>query len=219
MALTLRALELLTPHIRGRSVLCLGYPDILATPEEASAVIGATVTRTSDYGAAHKRRAPMVDTMETFLAAGADDVEFVDAMPSRGAEKKADLNIPQWFGAHGLVIDAGTIEHCANIGEALCNAAAHVHINSGIVFHSPPLSMANHGFYNVSPTLLVDFYEQNGWEVLHLSGFVASPPYHEFDVPRFARFRPPDNAALYFLARRGANAKVNALWPVQHKYL
>jgi len=214
MALTPFAFKLVAPHIRGK-VLTFGYPDILMTAAEASAVIGKPLVKGTTYGAAHKRDITLADTQEVFEACGAQ-LTCLDLFRTRDAEQVVDLNYPVNFGLHDLVIDAGTIEHCANIGQALMNAASAVAVG-GYVFHGPPLTMLNHGFYNVSPTLLVDFYEQNGWQMEHLSGHSAQPPYSPVDVTPHTRFTAPNGVAMYFLAKRISAAPLS--WPVQWKYL
>jgi len=215
MALTKFALEILASRVKHRTVLSFGYPDLLMAPEEASVLIGAPLKKSSEFGAAHKREAPMADTQEVFAALGAT-LHCVDLIPTRFVEEVVDLNVEQDFGQFDVVLDAGTIEHCANIGMALMNAARSVK-EGGYVFHSPPLSMTNHGFYNVSPTLLVDFYKQNGWDVLHQSCFSSKAPYRGLPVPAHARFVAQPDHALYFLAQRKSYAPLK--WPVQWKYL
>lgn len=86
----------------------------------------------------------------------------------------------------------------------------------GRVFHSPPVSMVNHGYVNVCPALLWDFYSQNGWKVEHLSGFRVRD-LGNFDAPGRGRYRVPEESALYFLARRPAEGGTFA-WPAQGKY-
>ncbi len=131
-------------------------------------------------------------------------------------EEMFDLNEPHYFGSlFDLVIDAGTIEHCANIGQALMNAANAVW-PGGYVFHSPPLAMMNHGFYNVSPTLLADFYQQNGWRVAHLSAFKVAPPYDDVPIDPTGRFPAVNGTALYFLAQRLTAGVLR--WPTQTRY-
>lgn len=216
MALTPFALKLIAPHLRLARVLALGYPDLLMTPSEATEILGCPpLSKSTPHGSAHKREIELADTTEAFRAVGAR-LTCVDMMPSRGVELCVDLNQPQEFVAFDLVIDAGTIEHCANIGQALMTAASAVR-PKGRVFHSPPLSMANHGFYNVSPTLLVDFYEQNGWTVEHLSAFRVRPPYESVEIHARKRFAMVEGVALYFLAQRSDSAELR--WPKQAKYL
>jgi SAM-dependent methyltransferase len=217
MALTKTALKLLQPYLLGARVLCLGYPDLLMTPQEAQAILRCGgLYRRSYHGADHKEAIELPETEEAFAQAGVRHFEAVDVQPSRGCERQVDLNDPQSLGEFDLVIDAGTIEHCANIGQALMNAA-HAVIPGGRIFHSPPLFMINHGFYNVSPTLLHDFYTQNDWVIEHLSGFVAAAPYNEFAVPPVARARVQENSALYFLAYRRTPTVLR--WPVQSRYM
>lgn len=215
MALTKFALTRLRAHLRGAHVLALGYPDLLMTPAEAGAILGVELKRESPYGDRHKLKHTIADTVEAFQAVGAR-VTYADLFPSRGEEIVVDLNHETDLGLFDLVIDAGTIEHCANIGQALMNCAKAVR-PGGVVFHSPPFSMANHGFYNVNPTLLWDFYAQNGWEILHLSAFSAHHPYAGADIERQKRFKMQNDLALYFLARRMLGDDLR--WPTQSKYL
>lgn len=219
MALPPAALRIIAPLLRNASVLSFGYPDLLMTLEEAGKILGNIILLgSSPHGAAHKLNFPIADTLEAFAAVGAK-LTCVDLMPSRGAEMVLDLNFSQNFNykQFDLVIDPGTIEHCANIGQALMNAAEAVRPN-GHVFHAPPLSMVNHGFYNICPTLLVDFYEQNGWTVKHLSAFSRKYPYQEIkNIPAHIRFVPSSELCLMFLAQRMSVTPLH--WPIQHKYL
>lgn len=220
MALTKFALTLLAPHLAGARILTLGYPDLLATREETEKLLncGPLARINSKASAAHKMNGrALADTEEAFAAAGAQSLRCVDLFPSRGVEEIVDLNEPVngWADSFDLVIDAGTIEHCANIGQALMNAANAV-APGGRVFHSPPVSMLNHGFYNICPTLLHDFYTQNRWQIEHLSGFRVAD-FSGFDVAPTRRARVPEESALYFLARRGKVAG-NLCWPTQTKY-
>lgn len=222
MGLTLFALNLLRPYALGARVLALGYPDVLATPAEASAALGKAITEESRFKVAAKAHpGPYVSTRAVFEALGAD-VTYVDRFPARGVEIQVDLNEPfnflaDWMPTEGfdLVIDAGTVEHCANVGQALMNAARSVK-HGGAVFHSPPLSMVNHGYYNVCPVLLWDFYVQNGWRVEHLSGFKVRD-LSGFEVERDGRCRVPEESALYFVARN-VGGRSSFEWPSQRKY-
>lgn len=218
MALTRRALELLAPHMRGVTALSFGYPDALISVEEAGEMFDVRLVHRTQFGLSHKLGRECVETIELFRALKSS-LTCIDVMPNRDVEQQRDLNAHLGMVDFDLVIDAGTIEHCANIGQALMNAANAV-APRGVVFHSPPLSMVNHGFYNVSPTLLHDFYTQNGWEVLHLSGFTVNrdADFPEFDVHPTDRIRYPDNSALYFLARK-PQTPAPLRWPTQTKYL
>jgi hypothetical protein len=216
LALTKFSFKLLAPHLKGARIVCFGYPDLLVTPAEVREVLGIEVVKTTSFGSAHKIRHGLADTVEVFEKAGVRSVEFFDLVPSRGVEKFLDLNHPvEWTDEYDLAIDAGTIEHCANVGGALMNVAKSIDLD-GRVFHSPPLSMHNHGFYNICPTLLHDFYSQNGWTIEHLSGFLKSG-FAPIAVEPTKRFQPPIEAALYFLAARNRASQPYS-WPRQTKY-
>lgn len=116
-----------------------------------------------------------------------------------------------------FLLDPGTIEHCCNIGQALKNIAMALK-QDGYVCHYVPLSMFNHGFYNINPTLFVDFYGQNDFKL----EFMAATDGDRFapdlvEIPETERFNTPANASTLVVARR---LKVSPLtWPTQTKYL
>ena len=212
MALTAQALGLLARHLPGKRILSFGYPDLVAPAAEIERLLGVRPTRFTDFGRWHGVDFPLPETLEVFDAIGAR-LACVDIQPSRGVERVVDLNHPCDLGSFDLVIDAGTIEHCFNIGQAIVNAAQAVAVG-GHVFHAPPMTMLNHGFYNINPTLLHDFYVQNGWALELLSGGAREG---KFKVHATGRFAAPPDAVLYCIARRqhaGALA-----FPTQSKYL
>jgi hypothetical protein len=212
MALTLRALRLLAERLPGRRVLSLGYPDIVATAEDVERLFGYQPRRFTDFGRWHGVSHPLPETAELFAAIGAR-LDCVDIHPSRGIERVVNLDHPCNLGTYDVVLDAGTVEHCFNIGQAILNAAGAV-APGGCIYHSPPLSMTNHGFYNLNPTLLHDFYSQNGWRLELLIGGNAEG---KFKVPHTERFVAPPEALLYCIARRGSATGLK--FPTQSKYL
>ena len=137
----------------------------------------------------------------------------VDVHASRGVEKVLDLNYPQDMGKFDLVLDCGTVEHCFNIGQAIINAANAV-AEGGVIFHTPPMSMINHGFYNLNPTLLHDFYTQNGWHVEFMAGVQENS---FFSLPAAQRIAVPPECSIYFVARRMNSNQL--IYPTQAKYL
>ena len=212
MALTQQVLELLVDHLPRKRVLSFGYPDLLVRDEELERLFGVRPTRHTEFGRWHGVDFPLPETLEFFDAIGAK-LDCVDIHPSRGVERVVDLNYPCDLGSYDLVLDAGTIEHCFNIAQAIINAAQAVG-PGGHVFHGPPMTMLNHGFYNINPTLLYDFYEQNGWTVELLIGVTRDG---RFKVPVAKRFVGPSEAALYCIARRERSGAL--VFPTQSKYL
>jgi hypothetical protein len=68
--------------------------------------------------------------------------------------------------------------------------------------------------YNLCPTVLYDFYTQNGWTIEHFSGVQNGKA---FDMSATFRFRVQPECSMYFVARRNSG---NAMrFPTQSKYL
>ena len=209
MALTVRALRLLAPYLKGAKVLSLGYPDLIARD---LSFLGIEPAEFTDYGRWHGADFKLPETCHTFGLLGST-LDCVDIHASRGCERIVDLNVPQELGEYDLVIDAGTIEHCFHIGQANNNAAGAVKVG-GRIFHSPPMSMGNHGFYNLNPTLFFDFYTQNDWVLDNLSGVNKT---QHGPVPHTKRFTLPAESSLHVLAKR-THARAFKT-PMQSKYL
>ena len=216
MALAEHALKTLAPHMKGARILSLGYPDILATPEQCEAIFGVKPQAMIDAGAQHDIKRPLVETMALVKLLGAE-LACVDVIRWRGFERVLDLNEPHDLGAFDLVIDPGTTEHCFNVGQAIMNGARAVR-PGGRIYHSLPLAMMNHGFWNVCPTALWDFYTQNGWrlELFEVRLGERAVALDETGAhTRNVSFRP--ETGLIALAQRVTEQPLR--WPVQAKYL
>jgi len=191
------ALRLLT-QIPFASVLSLSFPDMVMRSDAVKEITGLDVPETEDYGRWHARDHKLPSTQMVLAGMGAREIRYVDIVASRGCEEIADLNLPQRFGRYDLVLDAGTTEHCANIWVATVNAA-HAVKDGGHIFHTVPLSMANHGFFCPQPTFYADLYQQNGWEIRAL---VASDGNECWNVNWTARFKCSPDLVLYVVAKR-----------------
>jgi hypothetical protein len=210
--------------------LSLGYPDLLATRAQLTSLFGAGIemhlTARADSDAVNRWHGTaeilpeIYETVAFFDAIGVT-LDCIDISASRGFERIVDLNVPfpaEMQGAYHLVFDFGTMEHCFNIAQAMANGATAL-AAGGCILHLNPLNMYNHGFYNFSPTFYADFYTQNGFELVFLTGIagsVANPA--PFEVSPGARFRQaPDNSNLIAVARRVRAQTI--VWPTQGKYL
>lgn len=235
MALPLSILYMMRPvlaelaHAAAASrVLSLAYPDVLADRGQLTTLFGDTLrgplavrgdsARTMAFhglgGLDH-----LVETESLFKALGLE-LDCIDIHAPRGVERIVDLNAPlpeDLLGRYRLVIDPGTIEHCFNIGQAMLNAARAMAVG-GYIVHVNPLSMFNHGFYNLNPTFYYDFYGQNGFELLFMNGIAkagGSAPF--FDVAPVRRFgNVPEDSAMLVIAKRRDMRDI--VWPVQSKY-
>jgi hypothetical protein len=159
MALYAHQVDLIAPAIRGGRVLSLAYPDLLFE-------IGGMPSKSSPF--AHKGRA-CADTRAVFERMGAVSFDYVDIYPDEDG-RYVDLNLPlpadEACREYDLVINPGTLEHCMDFFQAFKNANSYVREGGGWIFHSLPCNgFVNHGFYQLSPTFFLDYYQENGWPV------------------------------------------------------
>lgn len=211
-----------------RRICSLGYPDILVSAERLRAIVGERVAAQVRYRAdsaeilrwhGAQARTGDVPHAESLFAALGYDLEVVDIVEARGGEILLDLNEPlpeEMKQRYAIVMDAGTLEHCFNIGQAAANVAEMV-AAGGAAVHGNPINMFNHGFYNLNPTWYYDFYESNGYVIELLQLVVPGEVPTVSPVPPFARFqRVPENSTLLVVARRAETKAIR--WPVQRKY-
>lgn len=208
-------------------VLGLGYPDVVESPDDLCTLFGEGIrgrlvmrSDAPDVRARHGLTdGDIVDTRSLFAALGLR-LACIDVQRGFGVDRVVDLNgtlPPDLVGRHAMVIDPGTIEHCFNIGQAMMNAALALAVG-GFVVHVNPLSMFNHGFYNLNPTFYHDFYGDNGFQILFMNGLAPLQSADAFfDVAPIARFNDvPVNSVMVVVARRVAMREL--AWPVQGKY-
>jgi hypothetical protein len=218
MALTEVALNMLKEVLRkSRSILSLGYPDIVVKKYLLEASFGIELSKSNpeaEYARLqHGVDYDLPDTEEFFEKLKVRKFDCCDLKALRGNEIVADLNLPQNFDQYDLVIDPGTLEHCFNIAQAALNAANAVKLG-GFIFHDNPLSMVNHGFYMLSPTWYYDFYTDNGWEIV--SQVVTNHVNGVIEVDPVARVKAMAELSNMVLVRKTNEAPMK--WPVQSKY-
>jgi len=105
-----------------------------------------------------------------FRQLGFRSVTSMDAHPFEACTRVFDMNnhgVPEDLkGAFDVSMDLGTIEHVFHLPNFLLNDFQMLKLG-GLAFHLAPMNnFANHGFYQISPTLLNDFYQANGFEIL-----------------------------------------------------
>ena len=211
MGLPLYALMKIEPYLKGAKVLCLGYPDIICTADHIEKAFGFRPKKFTNQNERHRLKEKLPESFEFFEHMGAT-LECVDYHQTTGDEKIVDLNEPHDLGKFDLVLDPGTLEHCFNIGQAIINASQAVKVG-GRILHLSPMTMMNHGFYNICPTFFHDFYGQNNWEITTLEPLNASSMRFEF----MSRFSPAMEYMLCCMALRRTEALMG--YPIQSKYI
>jgi hypothetical protein len=214
MALDSVSLAMVAPLLRGARVLCLGYPDILPPEKEVSAVLKISPSKFTQHGDDYKLKHRLVETIHAFELAGVELIDFVDIQPSRQVELRVDLNYEHsWLREYDLVIDPGTLEHCFDLKTAMFNAWSAVKVG-GVILHCNPMTMLNHGFVNLCPTLFYDFAAANGGEVIRMLS--AERGGKRVTLEMHKRFSAPSNSALYTLIRK--TQQVDLTVPTQRRY-
>jgi len=195
------------------SLLSLSYPDMVMSQDELKTITGFQTTAETDFGRWHGRHHRLPETDEVFRKLGINTIRYVDIVASRGREEIFDLNQPQDFGKYDIVLDCGTTEHCANIWQATINAANAVK-PGGVIFHTPPLTMLNHGFYCIQPTFYHDLYTQNNWKIELM---IVTNGSNSSEVHPTARFQASSECSIYVIAKRLSAEPLK--FPIQNKYL
>src|SRR5690606_11698747 len=146
-----------------------------------------------------------------------------------GAEIIADLNHPlseTIAGRFDLLVDGGTLEHVFAVRQALMNVAELLKPGGRAIHITPTNNYCNHGFYQCSPTLFVDYYRANGFTDLQV--YVAEEIRRfgqliAFDVYRFdpdwqpARLLSPRPMAVLFSAEKTSRSSAEIV-PTQWYY-
>lgn len=233
--LTLDAIKTAIPTFapagcESRRILSFGYPDILASAEQVARIFGPEVAAKLSFrgdsasilkwhGASNVTD-QVIDAASLFTALGFE-LEVMDLVAARGGEILQDLNVPipePLHNRYAMVLDAGTLEHCFNIAQAVVNMASVVAVG-GLVMHGNPLNMYNHGFYNLNPTFYHDFYGDNGFAIERLQAVVDAVAVNPRvgELPAYGRFGGiPENTTMLVLARRKSLQALRH--PVQMKY-
>ena len=213
---TLKEIERRPVHL-----LSLGYPDLVVNPEILKPY-RKKVKKLQDGEAIAKWHGvtdTLYDTTGVFKNLGIVPT-YVDINPSRGVEARVDLNILfKDAPLFDIVLDPGTIEHCFDIANAFRNVYNSLK-EGGYVLHLNPVSMVNHGFYNLCPSVYSDFYGQNGCEVISmklLRGALQEREVVLLPLPANQRFMVPGEPSLIVKVRKGKHQEVKT--PTQTKYI
>jgi len=178
----------------GRQCVYATYQDLLDICRDEGVVpaeLPADVPRHTSIPAWHGTpRERYTSDVAVFRTLGAAEVLALDCSAFEGAELVHDLNQPvpgHLASRFDLVFDSGTLEHVFDVRTALMNVGQMVKRGGRVIHLSPCNNFANHGFYQFSPTLLIDYYEANGFAALQ--AYVAEFSPSERDSVPWQLFR------------------------------
>jgi SAM-dependent methyltransferase len=171
------------------------------------------------------------DAHTYFSKLGFSTLQAVDISDFEGADHIFDLNedeLPaQLVNRFDAVFNGGTLEHVFHVPNALSSITRMLR-PGGIAVHVLPCNgWVNHGFYQISPTLMFDYYEAAGFEPLEsalYSRYLEEP--YKWTVRPIRPGEPGDGQAgsidrglhLYLFAARRGEKIVERPRPTQWLY-
>jgi SAM-dependent methyltransferase len=173
-----------------------------------------------------------IDDISLFKALGFTKIDALDFVDREGANFVHDLNIPvpaslkaKW----DVIYDGGTLEHVFDIKCAFANIHNMLKVNGIIVHELPVNGFVDHGFWQLSPTALLDCYSANDYQILEQWVWTIQDPgrFHAetprrfiYDPELFAHLSigrfPAGMAGVTFLARKKSDTEFQS--PVQGFY-
>jgi SAM-dependent methyltransferase len=110
------------------------------------------------------------DPYAYFSKLGFSTLQALDVSDFEGADHIFDLNedeLPErLMGRFDAVFNGGTLEHVFHVPNALTSITRMLRPGGVVVHVAPCNGWVNHGFYQISPTLMFDYYGAAGFEPL-----------------------------------------------------
>lgn len=172
----LLAMELSHHPLKGK-VLTLGQQAVYGTLEEVKKIIKSHNVLPRDlphnfdiknkipsWNETYMSRFTNAQTVLTLL--GAEKVQVADCSSYENPDYLIDLNTVVQNGLNekfDVILDVGTLEHIFDIPTALSNLIKMLKKGGQIILILPASGAIDHGFYSFSPTLLFDFFQNNGF--------------------------------------------------------
>lgn len=176
----------------------------------------------------------VIDDQTLLAALGFDTVESLDFVADETPSIVHDLNeeVPACLRARWHVVyDGGTVEHVFDVATAFRNIHLMLKPGGVAIHESPTNNFVDHGFWQLNPTALFDFYSTNSYEILEawICLFPSRDTMHHETPRRFvydpATFRKlsvgqfPNGLASVFVAARKPVEEKPAVKPTQGFYL
>lgn len=157
-------------------LLLLGQGDIYFSDsdyKQMAQLVGVPLNSSTTPGLSYKpdfAAKGYLDTQSVFKRLGFTEVEALDCSDFEGANIIHDLNTPdiptELMRQFDVVIDHGTLEHVFHLPNALHAVFQLLKVGGRAITSSPSSGFFDHGFYMLQPTLFVDYYAANKWEII-----------------------------------------------------
>lgn len=158
-------------------VLTLGKQDVYfsaAQLSEMSKRYGANLSPAAEALSAKPEFAALgyISDDYLFTRLGFSTINCLDYSDFEGADIIHDLNAPEapenLRAKYDLIVDGGTLEHVFHLPNALNNLFQMLKVGGRVVHILPACNMIDHGFYMFSPTLFLDFYGANNYQIEYI---------------------------------------------------
>lgn len=164
--------EALDTDFTGKSILILGYQKII----HSKPLLYSYAKRMGvclDYTMLKNNRIQGGGDIKSLMyALGFSKVNVLDVSNYEGADIVFDLNseiVPDNLKeSFDYIVESGTLEHIFNFPQALANITSMLKQGGKVFHYLPAHNFINHGYYTVSPAVLQDFYERNGFQIKKL---------------------------------------------------
>jgi hypothetical protein len=164
--------EMSVTHAFHGALATLGKQNVIVTPEQWQAITDRhprARTRAEETERHRRWNTDFISTGHFFRALGFSDVASIDVSAYEAADYIADLNAPalpaELYGRFDFVFDGSTIEHIFHLPNVLANIYRMLKVGGRVLHMAPSNHFMDDGFYQLSPTFFVDYYETNGFRV------------------------------------------------------
>jgi hypothetical protein len=162
-------------------------------------------------------------TLMTDRMVGVNGTVFVADLPGTDPAPDYALDLNDGFSfpcQYDLVVNNGTLEHCYNVGLAMRTMWDAVAVNKYLL-HIAPVSLLNHGFWNINPLAIIDWCRYNGGKVQECVYAINGDPSKivspsAIKTSKSGRGQLPPETVMYALAQKVK--EVPFRWPVQGIY-
>jgi SAM-dependent methyltransferase len=198
-------------------LLTLGVQELNFTSAQFCAVIGCAPPP------GDPRR--VLAANELMRLCGVGETYSLDISAHEGADFLVDLNDnnppPHLLSRFGAILNGGTIEHVFNIPHAL-TAITRMLRPGGVIIHVVPVhNWIDHGFYQIGPTLLFDYYAAARFDILESAALAFSPGNSACEVAPLPPGAVPaagERTVLAMFAARKTAGSLDAVTPTQSIY-
>ncbi len=154
----------------GKNLLMLGKQDVKITKGKLESILrNVNFCYKRDVIDLEDCAENYIDSYDLFKCLGFSEVLALDMSDYEGADIIFDLAstcLPEGLQERfDYIYDGGTLEHIFNFPQAINNVSKMLKIGGVIIHVLPCNNWIDHGFYSFSPTVFIDYYNENKFTI------------------------------------------------------